>query len=151
MTFITKTAILDVVTTRGIHVSQTQLVHVSITGRRSVISLTTSLCVHSAISIVHIGTSAYRAQRWRPVDYSTIMPQSSLLYSCHFGVSVSFLLIFVFHFNPYPAAKVYTSAISTAAKVSINKCSTKDAHKPTLSPYSIFIFMFTIINIVWKF
>ena len=50
--------------------------------------------------------------------------------------------------NPYPAAKVYTSAISTAAKVSVNKCSTEDAHIPPLSPYSIFILMFTIINIV---
>ena len=54
--------------------------------------------------------------------------------------------------NLYPAAKVYTttSAISTAAKVSVNKCSTKDAHIPPLSPYSIFILMFTIINIVWN-
>ena len=52
--------------------------------------------------------------------------------------------------NPYPAAKVYTSAISTAAKVSVNKCSTEDAHIPPLSPYSIFILMFTIINIMWK-
>ena len=53
-------------------------------------------------------------------------------------------------FNPYPAAKVYTSAISTAAKVSVNKCSTEDAYIPPLSPYSIFILMFTIINIIWK-
>ena len=53
-------------------------------------------------------------------------------------------------FNPYPAAKVYTSAISTAAKVRVNKCSAKDAHIPPISPYSIFILMFTIINIMWK-
>ena len=56
----------------------------------------------------------------------------------------------LFCINPYPAAKVYTSTISTAAKVSVNKCSTEDAHIPPLSPYSIFILMFTIINIIWK-
>ena len=52
------------------------------------------------------------------------------------------------YINPYPAAKVYTSVISTAAKVNLTKCSTEDAHKPPLSPYSIFILMFMIINIV---
>ena len=51
-------------------------------------------------------------------------------------------------FNPYPAAKVYTSAIATAAKVSVNKCSTEDAHIPPISPYNIFSLMFTIIKIV---
>ena len=60
------------------------------------------------------------------------------------------ILVHMTHINPYPAAKVYASAISTAAKVSVNKCSTKDAHIPPLSPYSIFILMFTIINIMWK-
>ena len=42
--------------------------------------------------------------------------------------------------------QTYLSAISTAAKVSINKCSTVHAHIPPLSAYSIFILKPCICN-----